>query len=142
MKRVAAASLSAGVMIGILAGRVVTEVAEKGGGAFSFSRDNPCLPDGVPANDLGKAIVLTNQKAGGDILAGACGPDSILKDDKHVCESHFLARHALGYDLAVGDTRKCIPYEEVAELCGSGNPPTDSSFCEQAFDFQRRRLKP
>jgi hypothetical protein len=142
MKWVAAASLSAGVMIGILAGRVVTQVAETGGGAFGFLRDNPCSPDGVPANDLGKAIVLTNQKIGGDILAGVCGPDSILKDNMHACESHFLARHALGYDLADGDTRKCIPYEEVAELCSNGNPPTDSSFCQQAFDFQRRRLKP
>ena len=142
MKWVAAASLSAGVMIGILAGRVVTQVAETGGGAFGFLGDNPCSPDGVPANDLGKAIVLTNQKIGGDILAGVCGPDSILKDNMHACESHFLARHALGYDLADGDTRKCIPYEEVAELCSNGNPPTDSSFCQQAFDFQRRRLKP
>lgn len=164
MKWVAAASLSAGVMIGILAGRVVTQVAEKGGGAFGFSRDNPCSPDGVPANDLGKAIVLTNQKAFlGDMSARSCGPDSLastmrrwvadgtmdaadarplLEDDKHLCESYFLARHALGYDLTEGDTRKCIPYEEVAELCDGGKPPKDSSFCEQAYDFQRRRLKP
>jgi hypothetical protein len=142
MKWVAAASLSAGVMIGILASHVLTQVAEKGGGAFGFSRDNPCSPDGVLANDLGKAIVLANQAIGGSFLASVCGPDSEDWEAKGPCKSYFLAQHALGYDLAKGDTRKCIPYEEVAALCGGRGLPEDSPFCEQAFAFQRRRLKP
>jgi hypothetical protein len=149
MKWIAAASLSAGVIIGILAVQALGRFAGEGSGdTFGIGRANPCSPDGVPAADLGKALVLQNQKHVSDpnwmdIMDSRelCSLEGVAKTSS-MCVAYFLARHAIGSDLTAGDTRKCIPYEEVAEICGLGNPEPDSWFCKQAFKFQRQRLKP
>ena len=171
MKWIAAASLSAGIMIGIFGGQMLRPIVEERSGIpFGIWRSNPCSPAAVRAADLGKAIVLENQQHVGDPLwidimwlRESCSMES---ETKHLenqisslssnptrpspptaqasseCVAYFLARHAIGSDLTAGDTRKCIPYEEVAEMCFLGNPAKDSAFCKQAFEFQRQRVKP
>lgn len=149
MKWVAVGSLVTGVLTGFLFDQVLRQMREKGvNDPFGVSGVNPCSPDGLPAADLGKAIVLTDQQHAGDpnwvsigTMSSLCGPDWKPGDDQP-CQAVFLARHALGLDLTKGDVRKCIPYEEVAELCTGGDVAKESSFCKQAFDFQRRRMSP
>lgn len=149
MKWIAAASLSAGIMIGIFGGQMARPILERRSAIpFGTWRANPCTPYGVPAVDLGKALVLQNQKHVGDpnwvdIMESRdlCSLEFDVKNHPE-CVAYFLARHAIGFDLNAGDTRKCIPYEEVAEICGLGNPEPDSWFCKQAFEFQRQRMKP
>jgi hypothetical protein len=149
MKWVAAASLAAGVFVGILTDQAARRVAERGVDySFGAWGSNECSPDGLPAATVGKAIVLTNQQHAGNPLwvdpstvAPLC--DAGIGADHNVpCEIYFLDRHALGLDLTRGDTRKCIPYEEVAEICADGEWPKGEPLCEQAFAFQRRGLKP
>lgn len=149
MKLVAMASLSAGMMIGLFGGQVTRSlVDELSGIPRRIWHSNPCAPNGLPASDLGKAIVLENQRHIGDPdwldimqLSGLCSLENNVKNNPG-CLAYFLARHAIGLDASVGDSGKCIPYEEVAEMCGLGNPAKDSPFCRQAFDFQRQMMKP
>lgn len=149
MRWVAAASLTTGVLIGMLADHATTDLAGKvSGGPFGLWGANPCAPDGLPAVELGKEIVLTNQQHAGDpnwvdmTAAGPllCSVPGIKPEDDPECEAFFLGTHALGLSLNHGDTRKCIPYQEVAAICGDGSLPKDSAFCKQAFYFQRQKM--
>jgi hypothetical protein len=147
MKWTAAAALATGILAGMLAERWLTNAADDGViGSLSFRPSNPCAPKGFPAAEVGKTIVLTNQQHANDPnwvdpldMASTCPPSAYSKDNK-ICEGFFLARHALGFDLGSGDTRKCLPNEEVAELCTGGDMATNSSLCKQALDLQRKQL--
>jgi hypothetical protein len=147
MTWIAAASLATGISMGFIADRLLRQRAD-GSLASIDTHANPCSPDGFPATDIGKAIVLTNQQHAGDPdwidpmgLASICPSETYSKDNS-VCEAYFLASHALGLNVTKGDTRKCIPNEEVAELCAGSDIAKDSSLCKQAFDFQRKKLNP
>jgi hypothetical protein len=148
MKWIAAISITTGILIGFVADRLLRPQIDNGSlGSFDISA-NLCSPDGFPATVIGKAIVLTNQQHAGDPnwidpmeIASSCSSSTYSTDDR-ICEVYFLASHALGLNLTEGDTRKCIPNENVAELCTAGDIAKSSPLCNQAFDFQRQKLSP
>ncbi|HUO04419.1 MAG TPA: hypothetical protein VMU16_04395 [Candidatus Binataceae bacterium] len=198
MRIIASANLVAGVIIGVLASQLALNAGVRmSGGPIGFLHPNPCAPDGLPATELGKAIVLEDQRHAGDPNrmdiaetaslcksrrgmnealaqldeanhdiwekwskigatatpaipaatatppAKAASPASTPKSETSMgaaCDAAFIARHVLGRDLSLGTHEACISYDEIAEMCTSGSLAKDSEYCEQAFDFQRRRM--
>jgi hypothetical protein len=156
MRVVVVVSLVAGLLIGIygrrsaneLMGKVSGEVSRDDGGKGSSEglASDPCAPDGMSAADWGQAIVLNDQKHASDpnwvpvsteaygCTKGGFPPDSAL------CKGALLGRHALGLDTSFGDNRKCVPLQEVAELCG-GDLDAESPFCKKAFELQRQKMR-
>jgi len=105
-----------------------------------------CPPAGVPANQVGKEMILADEHHSGEAnwisnqeQAEFCkkvdpGPDTQL------CTATFMARHALGLDLDLGDHRSLIPCEEVAEFCDNGALEKASSLCKMAYQSRNAKL--
>jgi hypothetical protein len=143
MKWIAAASLTTGILMGAVSDHILSGLAA---GLRIFPHNNPCSPDGLLASEIGRAIILTNQQHAGDpnwvdpMTIGSYCPSETYSSTDRVCEVYFLASHSLGYNLSKGETRKCIPNEDVAELCTGADIAKDSYWCHQAFDLQQQKL--
>jgi hypothetical protein len=145
---------SAGVVAGILLSLPITHWI----GASPSSADasgwqhireavrGDCPSTGVPAPEVGKALVLMDEHHAGDPnwassaqQAELCREGSLLTESQ-ICVETFIARHALGLDLKYGDHRSLIPCEEVAEFCDSGALDKASTLCTRAYRTRNARL--
>lgn len=108
--------------------------------------EGTCPSDGVPAAEVGKALVLADERHAGDPNWTSTAEQAELCDeppldaDSIMCKETFIARHALGLDMAKGDRRGRIPCEEIAEFCDGGALAKDSSLCKQAYRTRNARL--
>lgn len=136
-----------GFAAGVLASLAVAQLWS--GGSFI-----PAWSGGkVPALEVGKAIVLTNEKHAGDPLwmpisevAKECreapGAAPTLFEKTGVeCRAAYLAMHALGKDLDSGPHEELIDLEEVADICETGAVEKDSSLCRRAFAARNAKMK-
>lgn len=108
--------------------------------------EGACPTGGVPAPEVGKALVLTDERHAGDPnwassaqQAEFCKVGSLFGDTQ-ICVETFIARHALGLDLKYGDHRSLIPCEEVAEFCDNGALDKASTLCTRAYKTRNARL--
>jgi hypothetical protein len=93
MKWVAVASLATGILTGVSADQIMRQLSLRVvSNPFNLSNANLCSPEGFPAADLGKAIVLTNQKHAGDpnwvdpmSFSSLCSLGPVASDDQ-LCE--------------------------------------------------------
>lgn len=152
MNWVAAVSVFSGVLIALPLEHWLGPIFEpsSGGNAHStWSRvksaiEGTCPPAGVPATEVGKALVLADEQHAGDedwndTLFDAC-KDGVLKWTGPTCVQASLARHALGRDLKYGDHRSLIPCEEVAEFCDDGALDKNSALCKEAYRTRNAKL--
>jgi hypothetical protein len=107
----------------------------------------------VQALEVGKAIVLTNERHAGDPLwmpisavERECrektgGPPPLFKETSLECRAAYLAMHALGKDLDKGPHEKWIDLEEIADICEAGAVEKDSSLCRRAFAARNATMK-
>jgi len=105
-----------------------------------------CPPAGIPANQVGKEMILADEHHSGEAnwisnseQAEFC-KNAGLPSDTQLCTATFIARHALGLDLDVGDRRSLIPCEEVAEFCDMGALEKASSLCKMAYQSRNAKL--
>jgi len=136
-----------GFAAGVLVSLAVVQLWS-GGSLISFASGGK-----VQALEVGKAIVLTNEKHAGDPLwmpisevAKECReasgqPIPLFKETGVECRAAYLAMHALGKDLDKGPHEELIDLEEVADICETGAVEKDSSLCRRAFAARNARMK-
>lgn len=163
-------SVLAGVLIGYSANHLlsVSSVGLPWRGAGDSPPD-PVVTDGkVPALDVGKSVVLTDEKHSGDPMwvsssgdvAAMCVRNVELEEEsKKVakglgeefssgggklssdCIGVYLARHALGKDLDRGPKDAWISLEDVAEMCDAGQIEKSWPVCVDAYDARHAKMR-
>jgi hypothetical protein len=93
----------------------------------------------VPALEVGKAIVETDEKHAGDPnwassaeSAELCNEGALVANSL-LCRVTYLARHALGKDLNRGPHKTSISLSDVADFCDSGDIDKGSDLCRRAY---------
>jgi len=116
-------------------------------GHFRDAIEGVCPTAGFAADAVGKQLVLADEHHASDpnwisnaTQAELCRTGSV-EDSSLLCVETFIARHALGLDLGVGDHRSLIPCEEVAEFCDNGALEKDSTLCKRAYRTRNARLR-
>jgi hypothetical protein len=152
LNRVASASAVAGILLSL---PIMHWIGASPSGASASSEwqhireavEGVCPSDGVPAPEVSKALVLTDEHHAGEPnwassgqQAELCKEGGPLLSDSQICVETFIARHALGLDLKYGDHRSLIPCEEVAEFCDSGALDKASTLCTRAYRTRNARL--
>lgn len=147
MNWVVSASLMAGFLLAVpmvhWAGLFFSPSSAQGASsAFGHLRDEiegACPAAGVPALEVGKALVFADEHHAGDpnwvsneAQAELCKESAALMGSQ-LCVATFVARHILGKDLQYGDHRSLIPCEEVAEFCDNGALDKGASLCKEAY---------
>jgi hypothetical protein len=117
------------------------------GRAFWSSPSTSSATGSVPASEVGKAIVETDEKHAGDELripsasmAGLCNegmPDTMSE----ACRVTYLARHALGKDLDRGPHESSISLSDVADFCDSGAIDKSFELCKRAYAARNAAMK-
>jgi hypothetical protein len=141
----------AGIAIGYSANHLLPAVSIRPPWkAASDSPPDPAITDGkVPASDVGKAIVLMDEKHSGDPMWASSGAfaetcDLELKlGDKlsPTCIGTYLARHAIGKDLDRSPKDAPVSLDDVAEMCDAGQIEKDWPLCVDAYAARHAKMK-
>ena len=156
----------AGILIGYGASHLLSAISINA--PWKASRDSPPDPvvtDGrVPALDVGKSIVLTDEKHSGeptwvsksDTVAAMCANRIDIEEGlkklggslsegggklSSECVGVYLARHALGKDLDRGPKDASIALEDVAEMCDGGQIEKEWPVCVDAYAARHAKMK-
>jgi hypothetical protein len=101
----------------------------------------------VPASEVGKAIVETDEKHASDTMripsasiVKLCneGASDFLTTP---CRVAYLARHAFGKDLDRGPHDSPVALSDVAEFCDSGAIDKGFDLCKQAYALRHAAMR-
>jgi hypothetical protein len=101
----------------------------------------------VPASEVGKAIVETDEKHAGatmwvpsSSMAQLCNGD-VPEAISTPCRVAYLARHALGKDLDHGPHDSSVSLSDVADFCDSGAIDKGFALCERAYAVRHAAMR-
>ena len=150
MSKVGIVCVLAGILIGYGANHLLAVSIKPPWKSAGESPPDPTVTEGkVPALDVGKSIVLTDEKHSGDPM---WTPSSTLlelcpSEGKHGeklssgCLGAYLGRHALGKDLDRGPKDTSVALDDVAELCDNGEIEKDWPVCVDAYTARHAKMK-
>jgi hypothetical protein len=143
-------SVLAGVAIGYSANNLLSALSIKP--PWKAAGDlppDPTVTDGkVPALDVGKSIVLMDEKHSGDPMSVSSGTfvETCNTEGQFggklsaECLGTYLARHAIGKDLDRGPRDAWVSLDDVAEMC-AGQIEKDWPLCVDAYDARHAKMK-
>lgn len=147
MSKVAGVCFIAGFLAGAWALHTAGLRLTSGAAPSGSSPSTSSATGSVPASEVGKAIVETDEKHAGDesripsaSMAGLCNegmPDTMSE----ACRVTYLARHALGKDLDRGPHESSVPLSDVADFCDSGAIDKSFVLCKQAYLARTAAMK-
>ena len=140
----------AGIAIGYSANHLLPSVSIRPPWKSADAPPDPAVTDGkVPALDVGKSIVLMDEKHSGDpmsvssgSLAETCDIEAKIGEKlSPTCIGTYLARHAIGKDLDRGPKDAWVSLDDVAEMCDAGQIEKDWPLCVDAYGARHAKMK-
>jgi hypothetical protein len=140
----------AGVAIGYSANQLLPAVSMRPPWKSPDSPPDPAITNGkVPALDVGKSIVLMDEKHSGDPMWTSSGTFVETCDTEgqfgaklsRECLGTYLARHAIGKDLDRGPKDAWVGLDDVAGMCDGGQIEKGWPVCVDAYAARHAKMK-
>ena len=141
MNTIAGVCFIAGLFAGLSSSHFING---RGLGVPSWSRSTS---DSVPASEVGRAIVETDEKHAGDALWMSSASSAELCRGEYMdqnslnCRITYLTRHAEGEDLDRGSHAESVSLTDVADICDEGAIDKDSDLCKEAYTIRHAKMK-
>lgn len=106
----------------------------------------------VRAVEVGKAVLLTDEKHAGESMWVSSAEDARLCDQINMlggatevrspsCRAAYLAEHALGKELDHGPHDEWLSLDDVADLCNDGVIDKGFPLCAKAYAARHARMR-